>query len=481
MPNLSAHRHTRAQSSWLGCLALLLVVGFPATSALAKDCASLYRRGQIEESGECFAKEADAMGASKGLPRLQRIKKGRLFLNAARLFSLAAKRSKNENKIRLYERSLQLLERYTKENLYEDDERKNSALTELRRLRNKIGYGRINIFSYDPRANICLTYSSGRKRCKKGSVWRAYLPPGQYTMSVKYPDLAEQTRPLTVTPNENSTQGFTPPKVEIPVELYTNHPHAKITLQGAALEKKITHEGKEWKLKLAPGSYKVTLAYPGVPPYERTIHVSVGSGVTKRYRPPSATLELSTVPAGAQIFVNGVYRGVTPAQILVPDGETSIVFKSLCHRPATKKLDVQPQTRNNVSVMMEIESRYQDWQKKKAEQPTLQISGWVALVSGVLVAGFGGAAQFISNGAHAEAEKQRELYLTNRTNVQQYVTAYEAEAQRGNTWRTVGFVGFGVGGAAMIFGITQLARSGLPSLRSLECEITESDLKRKQL
>lgn len=252
----------------------------------------------------------------------------------------------------------------------------------------------------------------------------------------------------------------------------SQHPSALLTLSGATLTRQLKHQGGVWKLKLKPGTYQLTLKYPGIPKLRKALVVGVQPQQTFSYQPPSATLQANSAPSGADVYVNGSLRGRTPIQFLVPDGKLEVVFKKGCHTIIRKSVSIQPQEKKTVSGILRPESIYLDWIKSSKAANQSRILGWVGILTGAAVYGLTVGSFIASNQARTEANKARDNYLGSRQQPEQHIPTYQSAAQLNNTWQTIGYISAGVGSASLGLGIFGLVSARTKSLSSLNCQVS---------
>lgn len=157
------------------------------------------------------------------------------------------------------------------------------------------------------------------------------LKPGKHELTLTLPDLGSARFPVQ---GENGAKVTLAPTLAGALEVVPADPNVPITIgldgrsQGYA---PITIE------KLAPGLHEVQFSGPGMAPWAQNIQVGVGKTVQLVARPMSApgtgvlqvqaTInddEGASPLAGAQVFVDGASRGVTPVSLELPRGPHSV-------------------------------------------------------------------------------------------------------------------------------------------------------------
>jgi hypothetical protein len=157
------------------------------------------------------------------------------------------------------------------------------------------------------------------------------LKPGKHELTLTLPDLGSAKFPVQ---GENGAKVTLSPTLAGALEVVPADPNVPITVgldgrsQGYA---PITIE------KLAPGLHEVQFSGPGMAPWAQNIQVGVGKTVQLVARPMSApgtgvlqvqaTInddEGASPLSGAQVFVDGASRGVTPVSLELPRGPHSV-------------------------------------------------------------------------------------------------------------------------------------------------------------
>gem|GEM_PF-2124095 len=447
-----------------------------------QQCALLFRQKKLVEAGDCFIQAAESIGASDKIKPIDRFKKGRLLLNASRLFTRAAQQTK-ETPLHdhLIHRSLRLFDRYLDESLFENQNRQRTAQTEHNRLQKRHNFAKLRLSSYDAKAQLCIESTTTPKRCKTAYTWTRYLPAGRYQTSVTYPDSAPILRPLQLSALETYHHGFSPLSSESLVQITSEDPKTRMLLRGAALFEPLRYVGQQWIVKLPPGPYSLDIHYPNALPFRRTFQVSLAEKLTLSYPRPSAQITFTSSPTGAQIFIEERYSGTTPLTVLVPDGDFILHIRSFCHQILQKKILVQPKSSQKIHFDLVPEPRYQTWRQQQVALPTQRLLGWSVLIGGIALGVLAASGYTAGNLAHQDALRLQTAYRVARSNFDQHADAYAAQAQTANAWMTVGHISTPLGAAAIGLGIFFLSQSQLPPPQTLGCDVGQETLKRTKL
>lgn len=459
----------------------------PICGAWAADCVQYFRKGQPKQAGECFQKQADDLGESSKLPPIMRYRKGRLMLNAARLFMRAAEQSKDkEEQSALYGRALELYRRYMAEELFESEQRKSEMQREMKKLEGlapavPIPAPRVDppkpkrdpkltILSGDPNAQICVAQETGLKRCQKGAAWTLRLAPGPYLLSAEYPSSTPQTRLFRLEAGHRATYAFAPPYGETPVTIETQDNQARLTLEGGSLLAPLTTQTARWEVRLPPGKYRLNVEHPQSTPYPRAFVVVQGTPMTLSVPRPSVQLTLTSSPPQAQIFVDGVYSGLTPSKLFVSRGSYAIKIKRMCYRSVDRRVEVEDGKPAHLPFFLEKDTEAQSWIEKKQQSRLHPAAIWVPFFAGLALVGLGGLGYGMGAASHQEATRQRRLYENAQTGMEPYAMAYENAARTGNSLTTMGHLGMFLGIVGMGVGTFLFVRER-PDLEQIHpCE-----------
>lgn len=157
------------------------------------------------------------------------------------------------------------------------------------------------------------------------------LKPGKHELTLTLPDLGSAKFPVQ---GENGAKVTLTPTLAGALEVVPADPNVPITV---ALDGRAQGYAPITIEKLAPGLHEVQFSGPGMAPWAQNIQVGVGKTVQLVARPMSApgtgvlqvqaTLnddEGASPLSGAQVFVDGAARGVTPVSLELPRGPHSV-------------------------------------------------------------------------------------------------------------------------------------------------------------
>ena len=107
---------------------------------------------------------------------------------------------------------------------------------------------------------------------------------------------------------------------------------------------------------VALGQHRVTLAHPGFQP--RSVDLDIDSPAPRKIEETlvtdSATIHVSTDPAGARVFLNGVPHGESPVDIdRIPEGEATLEVRAEGYRDA--RLEMRLSAGDDKPVNVELE------------------------------------------------------------------------------------------------------------------------------
>jgi serine/threonine-protein kinase len=111
---------------------------------------------------------------------------------------------------------------------------------------------------------------------------------------------------------------------------------------------------------LAPGKYSLSVKVPGFPPVARSVEVRGGRIQAERVRGPATgkkaamgTLEVLSVPMGADILVNGESTGRrTPSKIDLPAGSYQVMLYLKGYAPFQRTVDIEQSRASHLEAML---------------------------------------------------------------------------------------------------------------------------------
>ncbi|MEM1008718.1 MAG: PEGA domain-containing protein, partial [Myxococcota bacterium] len=405
-------------------------------NAQANRCRRLYSEQKFVKAAQCFEVAADKIGSTENLSTLKRYAKGRHLKNATTCWLKAAQQKPAQSE-QFKEKAYASIKRYLKEKLHENEDRYIAAKVKFNRLRRILRYGSLLVLAYDPHARICVKDRSS-PTCYTGTRWEYDLHAGSYTLSVTYPSLSPIVRTVNIEADKRSTQTFFPPQTKVQLKVFTRHAGAKLRIKGAALDKPLFYQGSTLRTAIPPGTYKLSLTYPGSPTFSKSFHLNVGKNKTLSFNPPSNPLYIISQPPGAKVFINDVLHGTTPLQTLVSKGKHQLIVRKGCHRIVNKPVHAD---RQKVQIALQPELQYKQWSDRKKSIPARRTWGCVGVVGGLILGGVAVTGHVLASNLHAQASEQGDLYARSREQPEQYINGYQVAAESGNTWRTVGYVG----------------------------------------
>lgn len=185
----------------------------------------------------------------------------------------------------------------------------------------------VNVDSSPPGAWIAVDGKDVAKRTPA----KLELKPGKHELTLTLPDLGSAKFPVQ---GENGARVTLTPTLAGALEVVPADPNVPITV---ALDGRTQGYAPITVEKLAPGLHEVQFSGPGMAPWAQNIQVGIGKTVQLVARPMSApgtgvlqvqaTInddEGASPLSGAQVFVDGASRGVTPLSLELPRGPHSV-------------------------------------------------------------------------------------------------------------------------------------------------------------
>jgi hypothetical protein len=172
-------------------------------------CVDLFKQKEFNKAADCFENTAKKLGDSASLSSAVKSEKGQYLRNAAAALDKAATKEKqSEIAAFLRERAIQLLQQYQKEQLFETDNRKLTALAQQTSIHKKIGYASLAIVTNSDQATILLEGYRFAQRATGN--WNQSMRPGPYKITVTYQGKPSIIREIRVLANKPHIEIFQP-------------------------------------------------------------------------------------------------------------------------------------------------------------------------------------------------------------------------------------------------------------------------------
>jgi hypothetical protein len=105
-------------------------------------------------------------------------------------------------------------------------------------------------------------------------------------------------------------------------------------------------------IRLPSGRYAVTVDARGYHEYQQTVDLREDFRVDARFsRQVSHTLRITSSVPSAQIYINGVLRGVAPWSLSLPRGSYEVIVRAAGYEPHRSIIDVQSPTRVHAQLV----------------------------------------------------------------------------------------------------------------------------------
>lgn len=161
------------------------------------------------------------------------------------------------------------------------------------------------------------------------------------------------------------------------------------TIEGAEVlvdEESIGFTPLEGPIPLSPGSHTVRVRRPGFTEFSEVVQIEAGQSLALPVElfPLSMVLTVRTEPDEARVFVDGRFRGTTPIELELDEGEHSIRITHPTHREVVRTVNAVAGTTQALDLALEalppeeLGSGPPPWY----EDPVL----WISVGAGVAVA-----------------------------------------------------------------------------------------------
>jgi len=134
------------------------------------------------------------------------------------------------------------------------------------------------------------------------------------TVYVLAGDTASVSAYLTTTPTPTTTATSTPPPTAY-IRAWSDPSGADVYLDD--VYQGVTGPDWFWIRDVSPGSHTIKLTKSGYVDYTATVHVSAGDtgSIEARLTKEAGLISISSSPSGADVYLDGAYKGTTPATI----------------------------------------------------------------------------------------------------------------------------------------------------------------------
>ncbi|MBX3270066.1 MAG: PEGA domain-containing protein [Sandaracinaceae bacterium] len=160
------------------------------------------------------------------------------------------------------------------------------------------------------------------------------------------------------------------------------------TIEGAEVlvdEESVGYTPLEAPVQLAPGSHTVRVRRGGYTEFGTVVEIRAGERATIEVdmMPLAMVLTVRSTPEEASVFVDGTFRGSTPIEIELAEGEHSVRVTAPRHHEAIREVTARPGQTELLSVDLELlppellEARPTEW----FEEPLT----WILIGAGVAV------------------------------------------------------------------------------------------------
>jgi len=176
------------------------------------------------------------------------------------------------------------------------------------------------------------------------------LFPGTYKIELRKAGYFPYTESVTISPGSNLSMNIELTPIAH-LTVYSTPEGAYVYLNGTLIGTTPIEN-----YQLAPGTYALQVSKEGYKDYKTTISVSGGETkiVNANLEILNGTLKVSSEPPGAEVYVNGSYKGTTPLVLdLYPD-EYTVEIKKEGYNPYSEKVTVKPGQMTSITATLTL-------------------------------------------------------------------------------------------------------------------------------
>lgn len=193
------------------------------------------------------------------------------------------------------------------------------------------------------------------------------VSPGTHRVQVKMPGYEEYSTTVTVDAGKTVV-------LNVNLEPKSGTLVVDSTPSGASVYVDGTYRGTTpLTVELQPGQHTINVTLEGYKPYLATVNVPPGETVkiTAKLEKKIATgtVWINSQPTGADVYVDGTWRGTTPLTLTLPPGTHTIEIRKEGYPPTRKTVEVAPGEEKKITLTLAVVTS-QDTQPKTTSEST---------------------------------------------------------------------------------------------------------------
>lgn len=275
-----------------------------------------------------------------------------------------------------------------------------------------------------------------------------------YQLFVRRAALKDRKRPMVVRELKSLRERLRKTRREVQID--AQPAHATLTIDGRTIRQQTP--AVVW---LSFGEHRVKVLAAGYVPTIRQLVILPGLPMQLRValkpEPQAGQLTVTSAPVGAQVFLNGVFIGLTPLKgHSVAPGHHLIALRHAGRKAWTRRIRIRPR-RSSVVYAALVPTPVKRVQVPRPQptpvqrdKPNWRVGAWVSLGLGLALVGVGGGLHGWAVKQDSDAERTLNKAVESGPVPQETYDAYRKAANSARTKLKIAVAGYALGGALLV-------------------------------
>ena len=210
-------------------------------------------------------------------------------------------------------------------------------------------FGTVKIISKPDDAEILV---DGKKMAEKTPA-EVSLKQGSHVIKIAKAGYTNSEKTIQVTRKTSQELSFSLELIPGILSINVDPVGAKVYING-------DYKGASpLNISLKGGKYKLKISMEGFKDYTSDITIASGKTKTISFSLLSSlgTLNISSTPSYASVYINSVYKGTTPLTLSLPEGSFKIVLKKDCYTDYSITANAYTSKTNNLSLNLKLSEK----------------------------------------------------------------------------------------------------------------------------